>query len=201
MFTGIVQDIGTIDSIEARDGDLVIRIKPGTLDTALISVGDSVAVAGVCLTVVRQEPGVLFFDVSQETLSRTLLGMLQPGDGVNLELAMGAQDRFGGHLVSGHVDGVVTLVENEVSARSARMRFSGPREVAAYIAEKGSVTLDGVSLTVNDVHDLKEAVEFDVNLVPHTLSVTTLGGLIKGQGVHIEVDVVARYLKRLQECS
>jgi len=201
MFTGIVQDIGTIDSIEARNGDLVIRIKPGILDTGLISVGDSVAVAGVCLTVVRQAPGVLFFDVSEETLSRTLLGTSQPGDGVNLELAMSAQGRFGGHLVSGHVDGVVVLAEIETSARSTRLRFNGPREVAAYIAEKGSVTLDGVSLTVNDVHDMTEAVEFDVNLVPHTLSVTTLGGLIKGQGVHIEVDVVARYLKRLQECS
>ena len=114
---------------------------------------------------------------------------------------MSAQDRFGGHLVSGHVDGVVTLIEAEKSARSTRMRFEGPRDVAAYIAEKGSVTLDGVSLTVNDVSDHEETVRFNVNLVPHTLGVTTLGQLASGNRVHIEVDLVARYLKRLQECD
>ena len=200
MFTGIVQDVGMIESLASREGDLVIEIRPGAIDTNLVKLGDSVAVAGVCLTAVSIESSCLFFDVSKETLSRTLLGNWQSGDGVNLELAMSAQDRFGGHLVSGHVDGLATLIESEASARSTRMRFSGSREVAAYIAEKGSVTLDGVSLTVNGVTDSQAAVMFDVNLVPHTLGVTTLGRLTTEDSVHLEVDMVARYLKRMQEC-
>tara|TARA_Y100001960_G_C14705235_1_gene843941 strand:- start:112 stop:717 length:606 start_codon:yes stop_codon:yes gene_type:complete len=201
MFTGIVQDVGVIESIDSREGDLVIQVKPRALHAELVRIGDSIAVAGVCLTVVRNESGGLFFDVSEETLSRTLLADWQGGQGVNLEPAMSAQDRFGGHLVSGHIDGVVTLIESETSARSTRMRFNGSREFAAYIAEKGSVTLDGVSLTVNAVADHEETVGFDVNLVPHTLSVTTLGRLVSGDRVHIEVDLVARYLKRLQACG
>ncbi len=161
---------------------------------------DSIAVAGVCLTAGNNELGCLFFDVSKETLSRTRLGSRQSGYGVNLELAMSAQDRFGGHLVSGHVDGLATLIESEASARSTRMRFAGSREVAVYIAEKGSVTLDGVSLTVNGVTDSQAAVMFDVNLVPHTLGVTTLGRLATEDRVHLEVDMVARYLQRMQDC-
>ena len=200
MFTGIVQDVGEIESLEPRSGDLVIGIRPGTLDTKLVKLGDSIAVAGVCLTAVSIASGCVFFDVSKETLSRTLLGNSSVGDGVNLELAMGAQDRFGGHLVSGHVDGLATLIESTASARSTRMRFSGSREVAAFIAEKGSVTLDGVSLTVNEVRDIQAEVIFEVNLVPHTLGVTTLGRLTKKDSVHLEVDMVARYLKRMQEC-
>ena len=201
MFTGIVQDIGEIESLEPREGDLVIGIRPSALDTTLVKLGDSIAVAGVCLTAVSIASGCLSFDVSKETLSRTLLGNRKLGDGVNLELAMGAQDRFGGHLVSGHVDGLATLIECSTSARSTRMRFSGAREVAAFIAEKGSVTLDGVSLTVNDVKDTQAGVIFEVNLVPHTLGVTTLGRLVVEDSVHLEVDMVARYLKRMQECS
>ena len=200
MFTGIVQDVGEIESLEPRSGDLVIGIRPGGLDTKLVKLGDSIAVAGVCLTAVSIASGCVFFDVSKETLSRTLLGNSSVGDGVNLELAMGAQDRFGGHLVSGHVDGLATLIESTASARSTRMRFSGSREVAAFIAEKGSVTLDGVSLTVNGVRDTQAEVIFEVNLVPHTLCLTTLGRLTIKDSVHLEVDMVARYLKRMQEC-
>ena len=200
MFTGIVQDVGKIESLEPRSGDLVIGIRLYALDTKLVKLGDSIAVAGVCLTAVSIASGCVFFDVSKETLSRTLLGNSSVGDGVNLELAMGAQDRFGGHLVSGHVDGLATLIESTASARSTRMRFSGSREVAAFIAEKGSVTLDGVSLTVNDVRDTQAEVIFEVNLVPHTLGVTTLGRLTTKDSVHLEVDMVARYLKRMQEC-
>ena len=200
MFTGIVQDVGKIESLEPRSGDLVIGIRPGALDTKLVKLGDSIAVAGVCLTAVNIASGCVFFDVSKETLSRTLLGNSRVGDGVNLELAMGAQDRFGGHLVSGHVDGLATLIESTASARSTRMRFSGSREVAAFIAEKGSVTLDGVSLTVNGVRDTQAEVIFEVNLVPHTLGVTTLGRLTTKDSVHLEVDMVARYLRRMQEC-
>ena len=200
MFTGIVQDVGKIESLEPRSGDLVIGIRLYALDTKLVKLGDSIAVAGVCLTAVSIASGCVFFDVSKETLSRTLLRNSSVGDGVNLELAMGAQDRFGGHLVSGHVDGLATLIESTASARSTRMRFSGSREVAAFIAEKGSVTLDGVSLTVNDVRDTQAEVIFEVNLVPHTLGVTTLGRLTTKDSVHLEVDMVARYLKRMQEC-
>ena len=200
MFTGIVQDVGEIESLEPRSGDLVIGIRPGGLDTKLVKLGDSIAVAGVCLTAVSIASGCVFFDVSKETLSRTLLGNSSVGDGVNLELAMGAQDRFGGHLVSGHVDGLAILIESTASARSTRMRFSGSREVAAFIAEKGSVTLDGVSLTVNGVRDTQAEVIFEVNLVPHTLCLTTLGRLTIKDSVHLEVDMVARYLKRMQEC-
>ena len=200
MFTGIVQDVGEIESLEPRSGDLVIGIRLGALDTKLVKLGDSIAVAGVCLTAVSIASGCVFFDVSKETLSRTLLGNSSVGDGVNLELAMGAQDRFGGHLVSGHVDGLATLIESTASARSTRMRFSGSREVAAFIAEKGSVTLDGVSLTVNGVRDTQAEVIFEVNLVPHTLCLTTLGRLTIKDSVHLEVDMVARYLKRMQEC-
>jgi len=200
MFTGIVQDVGKIESLEPRSGDLVIGIRLDALDTKLVKLGDSIAVAGVCLTAVSIASGCVFFDVSKETLSRTLFGNSSVGDGVNLELAMGAQDRFGGHLVSGHVDGLATLIESTASARSTRMRFSGSREVAAFIAEKGSVTLDGVSLTVNDVRDTQAEVIFEVNLVPHTLGVTTLGRLTTKDSVHLEVDMVARYLKRMQEC-
>ena len=200
MFTGIVQDVGTIESLESRQGDLVIGIRPVVLDTKLVKVGDSIAVAGICLTAVSIASGCVSFDVSKETLSRTLLGNSSVGDGVNLELAMGGQDRFGGHLVSGHVDGLATLIEATASARSTRMRFSGSREVAAFIAKKGSVTLDGVSLTVNEVRDTQAEVIFEVNLVPHTLGVTTLGRLTKKDSVHLEVDMVARYLKRMQEC-
>ena len=200
MFTGIVQDVGEIESLEPRSGDLVIGIRPGGLDTKLVKLGDSIAVAGVCLTAVSIASGCVFFDVSKETLSRTLLGNSSVGDGVNLELAMGAQDRFGGHLVSGHVDGLAILIESTASARSTRMRFSGSREVAAFIAEKGSVTLDGVSLTVNGVRDTQAEVIFEVNLVPHTLGLTTLGRLTTKDSVHLEVDMVARYLKRMQEC-
>ncbi len=200
MFTGIVQDVGEIESLEPRSGDLVIGIRPGALDTTLVKLGDSIAVAGVCLTAVSIASGCVFFDVSKETLSRTLLGNSSVGDGVNLELAMGAQDRFGGHLVSGHVDGLAILIESTASARSTRMRFSGSREVAAFIAEKGSVTLDGVSLTVNGVRDTQAEVIFEVNLVPHTLCLTTLGRLTTKDSVHLEVDMVARYLKRMQEC-
>ena len=201
MFTGIVQDVGEIESLEPRLGDLVIGIRLGALDTKLVKLGDSIAVAGVCLTAVSIASGCVFFDVSKETLSRTLLGNWKLGDGGNLELAMDVQDRFGGHLVSGHVDGLATLIESKASARSTRMEFSGSREVAAFIAEKGSVTLDGVSLTVNSVRDTQAEVIFDVNLVPHTLGVTTLGRLTKKDSVHLEVDMVARYLKRMRDCD
>ncbi len=197
MFTGIVQDIGEITSIIPREGDVVIEIALKQIDSAAIRIGDSVSVAGACLTVVNRREDRLFFDVSRETLARTLMGQWRPGVKVNVELAMSGSDRFGGHMVSGHIDGKGRLVSCSESARSTRMVFEGEKEIAPYVAEKGSITIDGVSLTVNSVSDEPSLVRFEVNLVPHTLSVTTLGSLGPDDRVHLEVDLVARYLHRM----
>jgi riboflavin synthase len=197
VFTGIVQDIGEITSIIPREGDVVIEIALKQIDSAAIRIGDSVSVAGACLTVVNLREDRLFFDVSRETLARTLMGQWRPGVKVNLELAMSGSDRFGGHIVSGHIDGKGRLVSCSESARSTRMVFEGEKEIAPYVAEKGSITIDGVSLTVNSVSDEPSLVRFEVNLVPHTLSVTTLGSLGPDDRVHLEVDLVARYLHRM----
>jgi riboflavin synthase len=201
MFTGIVQSVVRVRAVSTRDGELAIELGLEGLIGEKISLGDSVSVNGVCLTVARLSDNCLAFDVSRETLTRTHLGKLSEGNRVNLELAMSVGDRFGGHLVSGHVDGLGTLVAKEPAGRSTRMRFRAPRALAPLIAEKGSVTVDGVSLTVNRVDDSSSAVEFELNLVPHTLTATTLGELQIDHLVHIEVDLVARYLKRLQECD
>ncbi|MHC8606014.1 riboflavin synthase [Arenicellales bacterium IMCC58067] len=197
MFTGIVQDIGEITSIIPREGDVVIEIALKQIDSAAIRIGESVSVAGACLTVVNRREDRLFFDVSRETLARTLMGQWRPGVKVNVELAMSGSDRFGGHMVSGHIDGKGRLVSCSESARSTRMVFEGEKEIAPYVAEKGSITIDGVSLTVNSVSDEPSLVRFEVNLVPHTLSVTTLGNLGPDDRVHLEVDLVARYLHRM----
>lgn len=197
MFTGIVQDIGEITSITPREGDVAIEIALKQIDSGAIRIGDSVSVAGACLTVVERREDRLFFDVSRETLARTLMDQWRPGVKVNLELAMGGSDRFGGHMVSGHIDGKGRLVSCSESARSTRMVFEGGKEIAPYVAEKGSITIDGVSLTVNSVSDEPALVRFEVNLVPHTLSVTTLGNLDPDDRVHLEVDLIARYLHRM----
>ena len=201
MFTGIVQSVVGIRAVSTRDGELTIELELEDLIGENISIGDSVSVSGVCLTVARITNNCLVFDVSRETLSRTHLSNLSEGDRLNLELAMSVGDRFGGHLVSGHIDGLGTLVAKEPAGRSTRMRFRALRALAPLIAEKGSVTVDGVSLTVNRVDDSSSAVEFELNLIPHTLTATTLGELRIDHLVHIEVDLVARYLKRLQECD
>ena len=197
MFTGIVQDIGEIASIIPREGDVAIEIALREIDSGAIRIGDSVSVAGACLTVVARREDRLFFDVSKETLARTLMGQWRPGVKVNVELAMSGSDRFGGHMVSGHIDGKGRLVNCYESARSTRMVFEGGKEIAPYIAEKGSITIDGVSLTVNSVSDEPSSVRFEVNLVPHTLSATTLGNLDTDDRVHLEVDLIARYLHRM----
>lgn len=197
MFTGIVQDIGEITSITPREGDVAIEIALKQIDSGAIRIGDSVSVAGACLTVVERREDRLFFDVSRETLARTLMDQWCPGVKVNLELAMSGSDRFGGHMVSGHIDGKGRLVSCSESARSTRMVFEGGKEIAPYVAEKGSITIDGVSLTVNSVSDEPALVRFEVNLVPHTLSVTTLGNLDPDDRVHLEVDLIARYLHRM----
>ncbi|MBA1145994.1 riboflavin synthase [Ectothiorhodospiraceae bacterium WFHF3C12] len=193
MFTGIVQSLGTIESMQGYGGDSRLRITAPDLPVAEMGIGESVAVNGVCLTAVSYTDRGFEADVSGETLSRTSLGDLARGSAVNLERALLPQTPLGGHLVSGHVDGLGELVLREPAGRSERFRFRVPGRLARYVAEKGSICIDGVSLTVNGV----DGAEFEVNLVPHTLEVTTLGGLRAGMKVNIEVDIIARYLERL----
>jgi len=193
MFTGIVQAMGRIRSLEPRGGDLRLTVETGGLELAGVVVGDSIAVSGACLTAVGLEPGAFAADVSRETLDCTSLGALVPGAAVNLERALRAGDALGGHYVTGHVDGLAQVVEVREEARSWRVRFEVPPALARYIAPKGSATLDGVSLTVNEV----EGCVFGVNLIPHTREVTTLGTLQPGHRVNLEVDIIARYVERL----
>jgi len=197
MFTGIVQSLGAVGGVSQHGDEISLEIDVADLTTEKINIGDSIAVNGVCLTVIDIENGAARFDVSTETLSRSLLGSMRFGQKVNLELAMLPDTRFGGHIVSGHVDGLGVLVTTSADERSTRMTFSVERVLGKYIAKKGSVCIEGISLTVNDVKDDDEHTHFDVNIVPHTLKVTTLGQLNTGQQVHIEVDMIARYLERL----
>jgi riboflavin synthase len=193
MFTGIVQAIGTIRALRPRQGDLELEIAPGDLNLATSRVGDSIAVSGVCLTIARLTSGGFIADVSRETLACTTLGEAAAGAAVNLELALRAGEPMGGHLVAGHVDGVGRLLARKEDARSWRFEFEIPATLGRYVAPKGSVCIDGVSLTVNEV----EGARFGVNLIPHTLTVTTLGALQPGDRVNVEVDLLARYLERL----
>ncbi len=193
MFTGIIQAIGHITRVERREGDVRLHLTAGDLDLSDVSPGDSIAVSGVCLTAL--EPSVHGFvaDVSNETLRLTTLGHAKEGDAVNLEKALRLVDRLGGHLVSGHVDGMGEVLAIDDDARSQRWRFRVPQALSRYIAKKGSVCIDGVSLTVNAV----EADDFEVNLIPHTTQVTTFGARRVGDAVNIEVDLMARYAERL----
>lgn len=193
MFTGIIQSVGKITALEASGGDARVRIAHGKLDLSDVNTGDSIAVSGVCLTVVEHSIAGFTADVSGETLARTTLGRLRSGDSVNLEKALTLSTPLGGHLVSGHVDGVGVVVCRREAARSVQFRIKAPEGLARYIAEKGSVCVDGVSLTVNAVH----GVEFEVNIVPHTLAETTLDVIREDSRVNLEVDLVARYLERL----
>jgi riboflavin synthase len=193
MFTGIVQDTGTIASLSARAGDVRLAIRVTRLDLTHTAIGDSICVQGCCVTAVGLTATEFEADLSRETLAVTTLGSLAVGASVNLEPALRAGDALGGHLVSGHVDGVATLVSRSTDARSTRMVFEAPPALARFIARKGSVALDGVSLTVNEV----EGLQFGVNLIPHTLEVTTLGRLVPGACVNLEIDQVARYVERL----
>lgn len=193
MFTGIVQDVGRIAALEARGGDLRVTVEVDRLSLAQTRAGDSIAVAGVCLTVLDLTSRTFAADVSNETRSLTTFGDFVVGARVNLEPALRAGDALGGHLVSGHVDGLGTVLDLGGDARSMRVRFRAPNALARYLARKGSVTIDGVSLTVNDV----EGEVFGVNLIPHTWTVTTLGELTPGRRVNLEIDQVARYVERL----
>lgn len=199
MFTGIVTDIGTIDRVESR-GDTRVVIAT-SYDTAAIELGASIACSGVCLTVVdksaRSEPGWFAVDVSSETIARTA-DQWQAGRRLNLERALKVGDELGGHIVTGHVDGTGTVLEIRNDGDSKRIGIAVAPGLAPYLAAKGSITLDGVSLTVNAVSDHADTTQFTINLIPHTQAVTTLGDLAPGQAVNLEIDVLARYLQRME---
>lgn len=193
MFTGIVEALGSIAEIDKQDDGARMVINTATLDIADMAIGDSLAVSGVCLSVLSKTIDSVSVDVSAETLRCTKLGELRTGSQVNLERALRLSDRLGGHLISGHVDGVGTVASREIEGESICLGIQAPAELGRYIATKGSVCVDGVSLTINSV----EGAEFCVNLIPHTQTVTTLGSLERGSVVNIEVDLIARYLERL----
>ena len=193
MFTGIISAIGDIASLEERGGDVRLTIRSGNLNLADVQLGDSIACNGACLTAVELTGEGFVADVSVETLNLTTIGNWQTGSRINMEKAMQATDRLGGHIVSGHVDGIGEVVALEEDARSWRFRLRAPREIAKYIAHKGSITVDGTSLTVNIV----EGAEFELNIVPNTMQHTVMGDYKVGTKVNLEVDLVARYLERL----
>ncbi len=193
MFTGIIAAIGKITNIERKGGDCLLTINTGKLPFTNVQLGDSIAVNGVCLTAIELGKQHFCADVSNETLSRTSLQTARVGTSVNLELALTPTTRLGGHIVSGHVDGLGHLLSLTPDARSVRMEFKAPDELAKYIAEKGSITINGISLTVNNVN----GAQFSVNIVPHTLRETTLSEIKPGDFVNLEVDLLARHLERL----
>jgi riboflavin synthase len=193
MFTGIIQAVGQVAQMQQQAGDARLHVSTGKLDLADVALGDSIAVNGVCLTAVELPGDGFVADVSRETLSLTSLGQLKCGSLVNLEKALTLATRLGGHLVSGHVDGLGTVIERHDDARSVRFTIEAPAELARYIAHKGSITIDGTSLTVNAV----DGQRFELNIVPHTLQETIMDGYAPGRRVNLEVDLVARYLERL----
>lgn len=193
MFTGIVESIGEITATQPIGGDVRITISAPDFTSREIELGDSIAINGACLTVIERNSDELAFDVSVESINHTLIGDWGVGTKVNLEMALLPTTRLGGHLVSGHVDGLAALVSLKEDARSWRMVFTAPSDLSKYIAKKGSITINGTSLTVNSV----DGDDFDVNVIPHTFEVTTLGSLKEGDQVHIEVDLIARYLERM----
>ena len=193
MFTGIIAAVGTIAQLEPRGGDLRLTIDAGELSMDDVKLGDSIACNGCCLTAVELNGQQFAVDVSVESLDLTTIGGWQVGSLINLEKAMQAGDRFGGHMVSGHVDGLGEVVSRHSDARSERFRLRAPAELARYIAPKGSITIDGTSLTVNVV----EGAEFEICIIPHTIDNTIIGTYQAGSAVNLEVDLVARYLERL----
>ncbi len=193
MFTGIIASVGKIQAVDTKGGDVRLEVATQQLDLSDVILGDSIAINGVCLTVVAMHADRVHFDVSNETLDRSSLGAVQVGSEVNLEKALAVGDRLGGHFVSGHVDGMGECVLKQASARSVKFRFSVPADLTRYIAEKGSICIDGVSLTVNLVIENI----FEVNVIPHTLQETIIKDYQVGTRVNLEVDLIARYLERL----
>jgi riboflavin synthase len=197
MFTGIIQATGKVINLQRKGDDASISINTGKLDLSDTKAGDSIAVNGVCLTAVSVSQHGFEADVSAESLSRTALGQLTGDSLVNLELAMRPDTRFGGHIVSGHVDGLGTILDIRSAGESIMLHIQIPEELACYVAEKGSITIDGVSLTVNKVQHN----EFEVNIVPHTQQETIIQNYNKGSQVNLEVDIIARYLERMLQCG
>jgi riboflavin synthase len=193
MFTGLVEGMGTVSAVTPKGGDVELTIDTGGLGLGDTGVGASISVSGACLTVTRIAGTRFSADLSKETLARTTLGASAPGRRVNLERPLRAGQPLGGHYVTGHIDGVGRVIESEPDARSIRLTFEAPDELARYVVAKGSVTVDGVSLTVNHVSGAR----FGVYLIPHTALVTTLGALRPGDEVNIEVDILARYVESL----
>ncbi|MFQ5994027.1 MAG: riboflavin synthase [Acidiferrobacterales bacterium] len=197
MFTGIVQTAGHVASLEDHGKDRRAVIRAANLYLRAVGRGDSVCVSGVCLTTLAVRGDQFTADISAETLSRTTFSTLRAGDAVNLEKSLTPRTSLGGHFVMGHVDGVGTVADRRQAGRSMLFTIALPRELSKYIAEKGSICVDGVSLTINAVHDAV----FEVNIIPHTLSCTTFGGLQVGDKVNLEVDIIARYLERLVQAD
>ena len=193
MFTGIIESIGSIRAITPKGGDVRVYVATGKLDLSDVKLGDSIAVNGVCLTAVELPGDGFWADVSRETLDVTAFIDLKTGSPVNLEKALTPTTRLGGHLVSGHVDGVGEIVSREENARAIQFKVRAPRELAKYISHKGSITVDGTSLTVNAV----DGAEFELTIVPHTLAETIMADYRPGRKVNLEVDLLARYLERL----
>ena len=193
MFTGLIQGVGRLQARESREGDARLRIGFGDLPAQDVALGESIAVNGVCLTVIAFDAEGFEADASSETLALTTLGRLPPGAALNLERAMRAHDRLGGHLVSGHVDGVGRVLAIEPDARAQRWRFAAPPALLRYIARKGSICVDGASLTVNAV----DGAGFEVALIPHTVAHTAFAATRVGDAVNLEIDLVARYVERL----
>jgi riboflavin synthase len=193
MFTGIIEGVGRLAALERRGGDARLTVDVGTLAFDAVQLGESIAVNGVCLTVIEFDANTFAADASNETLALTTLGGLSAGETLNLERAMRPTDRLGGHLVSGHVDGLGRVERIEQDARAQRWRFSAPANLLRYIAKKGSICLDGVSLTVNEVDDAG----FEVALIPHTVAHTRFAQTNVGDAVNLEIDLVARYVERL----
>ena len=193
MFTGIISAMGHISNLQHCDGDVRLTIDSDSLGFVDVALGDSIACNGACLTVVELGGSSFAADVSRETLRLTTIGTWQSGARINLEKAMQATDRFGGHIVSGHIDGMGEVVERRSDARSEWFKIRAPRELAKYIAHKGSITVDGTSLTINRV----DGTDFELNIIPQTMSHTVIGDYQAGTRVNLEVDLVARYLERL----
>ena len=195
MFTGIIEAVGKIEARSQEKGEWRLKFFTGDLDLSDVKIGDSIAVSGCCLTVVEKHATAFLADVSNETMRCTSLGTLEIGSAVNLEKAMLATDRFGGHIVSGHVDGVGHLIKVENEGQSIKMTFKIPSNLSKYVAVKGSICVDGTSLTVNEANDDY----FAVNLIPHTQDETVSGSYQIGDSVNLEVDIIARYLERMNE--
>ncbi|NPT42090.1 riboflavin synthase [Paraburkholderia sp. 1N] len=203
MFTGIVAAVGRIESVKplGTDGDAGVRlnVEAGGLDLEDVQLGDSITIQGACMTVVEKAAHSFEVDVSRESLNCTV-GLGEPGE-VNLEKALRAHDRLGGHIVSGHVDGLGTVTRFAPVGESHELRVLAPREIGRYLAFKGSITVNGVSLTVNSVNDRDDGCEFSINLIPHTVQVTSLRNLREGSPVNLEIDLIARYVERMLSTS